>query len=268
MPGDNDAIQRALNDAKREELRERYGAEFHGGGAGIPPEVEGRWLREIEELERQFAGAPEIPVRRFIGDPPIRPLGSLSPEELPAELEHVLDILRSNNIEVAFAHPVSPAEAYRFLAEEILTQEIADVRIDGLTLQFLYDEFHPDPADEAAVEADVFFHALAERNELLIRNALSMEESLDLNGESVPPGRFSDHLSDLLGGIATFLDFDAEILHVSVSGTRAKVSAALSWTALTADRLQRVSASGTAYLTLHRGSGRWQVVQLLLPPLV
>jgi hypothetical protein len=268
MPGDHDALQRALNEAKRKELQELYGAEFHGGGAGVPPEVERRWLREIEELERRFAGAPEIPVRTFIGDPPLRPLGSIPPEELAAELELLLKILRSNNIEVAFGHPVSPAEAYRFLAEEILEQEIADVRIEGLTLQFLYDEFHPDPADEAAVAADAFFHALAERNERLISGALSEEEegSPGPDGESVPAERLRDLLLGLLGGIATFLNFDAEILHVSVSGPRASVTASLSWTALTADRLARISASGTAHLTLRQRSGGWEVIEAVLPP--
>jgi hypothetical protein len=266
MPGDHDALQRALNDAKRKELRELYGAEFHGGGRGIPPEIEGRWLREIEELERRFAGAPEIPVRTFIGDPPIRPLGSIPPEELAAELERLLGLLRLNNIEVAFGHPVSPAEAYRFLAEEILRQEIADVRIEGLTLQFLYDEFHPDPADEAALAADDFLHALAERNEESIRNALSAEESLGPDGEPAPLPRPNDLIFGLLGGIATFLDFEAEILHVSVSGNRASVAVSLSWTALTADRLQRISASGMAHLTLRRGCDRWEVVHLVLPP--
>jgi hypothetical protein len=54
MPQANDSIQRALNEAKKQELREKYGAEFHARDGDIPPEVEGRWLREIEEFERQF----------------------------------------------------------------------------------------------------------------------------------------------------------------------------------------------------------------------
>src|SRR5512147_1987328 len=160
MSSDHDAVQRALNEAKKRELREQFGAEFHSGERELSPEIEGRWLREIEEFERKFSGAQEVTVRAFIGNPPILPLGAIPPDKLRSALEGLLEILRSNDVDIVFGRSVSPAEAYRFLTEEILGEKIADVRIEGLTLQFLYDEYHPDPRDEAATAAELFFHAL------------------------------------------------------------------------------------------------------------
>ena len=265
MSIDEDAVQRALNETKKRELREQFGAEFHSGQRELPPEIEGRWLREIEEFERKFAGAGEITVRAFIGNPPVLPLGAIPSDELQSALEGLLEILRSNDIEIVFGRSVSPAEAYRFLTEEILGEKIADVRIEGLTLQFLYDEYHPDPAEEAATAAGVFFHALAERNERLVREALSTREALNESGDPCLPEYLHANLVAFLNATATFLGFEAEISAVEIAGDRARVTADLSWAALSADQLQRTAASGKAVLLLKENVDRWEIIQAILP---
>ncbi len=144
MQSDQDRIQRALNEAKKRDLEERYGGTFHESGESLPPDVEAEWLASIEQFERQFAGAGRVTVRHYIGNPVLRPLAEIPPPRLKEELDHLLELLSSNNILIHFHRKVSDAEAYRFITEELLDHEIDDIRVDGMTLNFLYEEFHPE----------------------------------------------------------------------------------------------------------------------------
>lgn len=265
MSDQDDHIQRALNEAKRQELREKYGAEFHSGDCSLPPEIEGRWLNEIEEFERQFESSEQITVCRFVGNPPVRPLGDIPHEELRGELEHLLEILCSNNIQVSFPEDVSDAEAYRFLTEEILSQEIADIRIEGLTLNFLYEEFHPDLAKDASWIAEDFLQALFERKEEAIMTLLCSEESFNQQGAYQPPDSLRSQVFAFLGDIAMFLDWDVEVTRCTVEEGQASVYASIFWTGLNVESLRKVSACGRAEVCLRLLDDCWRVVHVSLP---
>jgi len=86
-----DRIQRILNEKKKDELREQYGAHFGEGEEKLPPEVESEWLDNIAEFERQFENAKQITVRERIGNPQIRLPRSFRPGEVVevrARLDH------------------------------------------------------------------------------------------------------------------------------------------------------------------------------------
>ena len=90
---DRDQAQRAMNEAKKNELRENYGAEFHEVSPDRPPDVEGDFLAYIEEFERQFSQRRQTTVREFLGGPVFRPLAEISDHELSRELQLVLDLM-------------------------------------------------------------------------------------------------------------------------------------------------------------------------------
>jgi hypothetical protein len=136
--------QRIVNELKRKELEERYGAVFSSPDASeIPSEVEAQWLEHIDEFERQFENAAQVLLREFIGSPSVRPLADIPPSEVVAELDALLDLLGENEVVVDFPDEVDDAEAYRFITEELLDEEIDDIRVPGMVLHFMYSEFHP-----------------------------------------------------------------------------------------------------------------------------
>ncbi len=242
MACEDERVQRALNEAKREELRRKYGAEFRDGERALPPEIESRWLHEIEEFERQFDQASQVSVRRYVGDPPCRPLGEIPQADLPQETERLLELLRSNNIEICFGRELSDSEVYRFITEEIFTQEIADIHIEGLTLSFLYEEFHPDPVREAGWAAEDFLRAVFERNEQL---------------RSTFPAFLSE--------TATVFTWNADIIACTVEGNEASVRAGVSWSGLDGATFRTVSASGDAILHLQLHNGLWEISSASIP---
>ena len=150
-PGDDlpERAQRIVNDLKRKELEARYGAVFSSPDESeIPSEVEAQWLENIDEFERQFENAAQITLREFLGSPSVRPLADIPPSELEAELNALLDLLAEQNVVVDFLREVEDAEAYRFITEELFDEEIDDIRVPGMVLHFIYEEFHPGPEDE------------------------------------------------------------------------------------------------------------------------
>lgn len=267
MDDRDEHIQRALNEAKREELREKYGAEFRNGDRALPPEIESRWLHEIEEFERRFDQANQVSVRKYVGDPPCRPLGEIPQADLPGETEHLLDLLRSNSIEICFGRDLSDSEMYRFITEEIFAQEIADLRIDGLTLSFLYEEFHPDPVREAGWAAEDFLRAIFERNEPAA-GAMISSAACPGGTDGTPAGDdLRSAVLAFLAGTAAFLTWKTDIIACTVEGDEASVRAGVCWSGLEADTLRTVSASGDAIIHLRMRTGVWEISAARLPGL-
>ena len=148
MPDETrDRIQRTLNEAKRRALEEKYGARFSFSESDAPPEVIGEWLDTVEEFELKFQGAGRTTVRAFAGDPPALSPSSVPAGCFPSELRRLIRHLNANAIAVHFDRTVPPEEAYRFIVEELFNFEIDDVRIEGMTHNFVYRDFHPDGRD-------------------------------------------------------------------------------------------------------------------------
>jgi hypothetical protein len=136
-----DAVQRLLNDAKREELAERYGMSFSRVGDGtLSPEVEGEWLDHIAEFERRLDVAEQVTLRRLVDFPPVRHLADIPPGELEAELGRLLGHLENHDVLVDFPNPVTAAAAYRFITEDLLDEQIDDVRMPGMRMHFIFEE--------------------------------------------------------------------------------------------------------------------------------
>lgn len=134
-----DAVQRLLNDAKRGEIEERYGAKFlRPKGSRIPPEVEGEWLAHVEEMERRMQAAVPIPLRRMVELPFVRALADLPASAVEEELEALLEYLATRDVFVDFPDEVEAPEAYRFIVEELLDVSVLDLRMPNTRMHFVY----------------------------------------------------------------------------------------------------------------------------------
>jgi hypothetical protein len=57
--------------------------------------------------------------------------------------------LAEYGVYVDFLYEVDTTEMYCFVTEELLDEEIDDVRIPGLQCHFVYEEFHPNDEEGA-----------------------------------------------------------------------------------------------------------------------
>ena len=135
----DDAVQRLLNDAKRAEIEERYGAKFfRSASSRIPPELEGAWLAHVEEFERRMAAARTVPLREFAELPFVRALADLPASAVEEELEALLEHLAVRDVFIDFPDEVEAPEAYRFIAEELLDVPVLDLRMPNTRMHFVY----------------------------------------------------------------------------------------------------------------------------------
>ena len=260
-----DRIQRALNERKRKDLEEKYGARFSFSESDAPPEIIGEWLDTVEEFERQFQGAGKTTVRAYAGNPDCPPPSALSPLEIPRELRRLIDHLGAHAVAVHFDRTVSQAEAYRFIVEELFDMEIDDVRIAGMTHSFAYEDFHPDAEACATMFAGHFLYALFGKDSDGCIQRTDRDELYSSSGRPVSQAEMRRSIETFEGGIAAFTGSDVSEKECAVRGDYATVRFAVSWTGLQAGTLQSLSASGEATLTMKRAGIVWNVVRVVCP---
>jgi len=255
-------IQGALNEAKKRELKQKYDMDFSEGESEFPPEVEGDWLNHIEEFERQYQSGKRTTVRQFIGDPPVKPLAEVITGEVETELNKLLDLLESRNIVVDFLCEVESAEAYRFIAEELMDEEIDDIHIEGMTQNFIYEEFHPNDEYDAKQSTEHFLQSLLDRNTEFLVGTFSGEELYDPEGSPTTLDEMKKSVDDFRATIAMINNSEIHVTRCKVEGDYATVEAETSWEGLNAETMAIDSASGPSVVRLKRSPyGGWDVVQ-------
>jgi hypothetical protein len=263
-----DRIRCALNERKRQELTEKYGAKFSPEThPKLTPELEAQWLDNIEEFERQFENAQQVPVRDIIGSPSFKPLADISPGDLEAELDLALDQLAEHGIVVDFLYDVDPAEAYRFIVEELLDEEVEDICIPGMACHFIYEYFHPNQVENAKMWAEEFLIAfLSNNNERLIDRA-EKEELLDSQDVSVTDARLRECLKGFHASQGVVFHYNVEAQRCEVEGDFATVELAVSWDSETQKGKKNNTTTAEATLRLKRSPyDGWEVIQVRFPP--
>src|SRR5512140_1850270 len=267
MSRDNhqDEIQRALNDAKKQKLEERYGGRFSSTGPDLPPEIEAEWLDNIEEFERQFEQAAQTTVGKYIGDPVLKQFEDIAPEEFDDELERLTEILASNNIEVHFGGSVPSCVRYRFITEELLKEEMDDIRVEGMTQHFIYEEFHPNEKLDAELEAEMFVRELLSHETESPLLSFSNQELYGPDGAPVSPEWMLERVEAFRSTVAVFLEKEIGMVEGRVEGEYATVEIHVRWEGLRAETMEAVEMEGVAKVRLKREDEQWCVVQASVP---
>jgi len=266
MDPSDDSTQRSLNEQKRRFLEEQFGARFPDIPSKLSPEAEGEWLDYITEFERQFAANGQITLREFVGNPDVRPLTAIPPDELPAATETLLELLTRNNVEVQFDREVSDAEAYRFITEELFNEMMDNIRIDQMMHTFMYDDYHPDEVTHIRNDAEGFLNDVFARRRKCVWMALSQENPIACMGQQMSLDQFMQALESFYRGISSFTSHHVQILSVEPGAPHSQVTAAVTWTGISSDRTKPVGASGIATLRFAVSPyGGWDIVHVSVP---
>lgn len=269
MENPQDSIQRALNDQKRKHLEEQCGVHFFQGDLRMPPDAEGDWLGYIAEFERQYSAHKRIRVRAFVGHPAVQPLASIPPQELDATLEGLLELLLDNNIVIHFGRPVSDAEAYRFITEELLEEEMDDIRIDGMIHTFAYSDFHPDDASTIrTVVEDVLLAFFTRDRGTLWRMASHPDGSAPDQHPAVACGLMRS-CERVYSRVAAFTGHGVGMVTCAIDGRDAEARCLVSWAGIERETRLVRGGSGEALIRLHQNRYRaWDIVHVALPGLI
>lgn len=263
---ERERIQKALNQAKKRELQERYGAHFSEDESKLPPNVESRWLDYIEEFERQFEHAGRVTLREFLGNPTFIPLGDLPPGRLESELENVMEFLSLHDIGVDCVAEVSNEELYQFITSELIDVEMDDIRIEGMRHCFIYEEFHPNDEYDARMFGENFLQFLLDRQEEYAIQALAQDEVYDPVGRRVTREEMVDLIRSFYARYAAFTNHTSECTGCALDGEYATVTFRTDWSGLRAGSMEPVSHKGVSELQMKKNPyGGYHVVRVSIP---
>lgn len=219
-------MQESLIDAKREELREQYGMQIDNlDSSPLSPEAKNEWLDSVIEFERQFENAQTITVRERIGNPTIRPVEEIPPDELEEVVDHLLELLYENAIAVDFAGEWDDLSAYRYLTEELLDSEIDDVQIEGMFTCFTPTT--PEYDVEMWVEDFVWDLFRQEREYFL--PGLEKQPLFDVTGEPVSHAWFVEKIETVWLFLLPIKGVDVEPIVTEVVEDEGTVTAVITW---------------------------------------
>lgn len=136
---------RIENEIRKLKLQLEFGAGFHNPDphSTIPPHIEKIFLDQIEKFERAHQESHPIRIYDYIGNPQFRKAHSLKESEIHFELQRIKEILLNNFISCDTIYDTDMRDLYVFITEELFDKEIDNVRIPGMVLHFIYEEFHP-----------------------------------------------------------------------------------------------------------------------------
>jgi hypothetical protein len=249
--------QKSLSQAKRDKLRDEYGMEFEYTDSRLPPDEENEWLDHVLEFERQFEQAKSITVRERIGNPPIRPLRELPLYAVGEAITALLELLAVHGIVVDFLGEVDELEAYRYLTEELLDEEMDDIRIEGMMTHFTYstNEYDVQMWVESFV-LDLFTH---DREYFL--PGLAKQPLFNAQGEPITAPQFQQKIEAVWERLPPTNRVEIKPIVTQVEGDEAKVWAIVSWN----DEVQKSKGQVESYFRLQPSPYTgWDVVQTSL----
>lgn len=259
-------MRRIANNFKRQELTEKYGAVFFPDeNPNLSPEEENAWLDNIDAFEAQYEHAARITVREFIGNPYVRAPANVPLEELEGEVTRLLDILTEHNIIIDFIHEVKMAEVHRFLVEELLEEEIDDIRIPDMLHHFIYEEFHPNDREDAKTWTEEFLEAFARWDQEMLEATLGDQGLRDGQGHRLTPEDLVQAMMAFHARYGILRGFNVTTLVSELKDDHAVVEAILTWHRISYGEEEPFRAELTVRLERNPFGG-WDVVQADLPP--
>lgn len=250
-------IQEALSQAKKDKLRTEYRMEFEYTNPGFSPEVENEWLDYVVEFERQFEQANRITVRERIGNPPIQPLSGLPLNVAGETVTILLDLLAAHGIAVDFLGEVDELEAYRYLTEELLDEEMDDIRIEGMMTHFTYST----PEYDVQMWVENFVLDLFTHEKECFLPGLVKQPLFNAQGEPITATQIQQIIEAVWERLPPTNKVEIEPIVTQVEGNEAKVWATISWN----DSVQKLKGQVESYFRLQPSPYTgWDVVQTSL----
>lgn len=156
-------LQQENNFLKLKLMAENDAKFFEGGEKELDPKLENEWLNYISNYEKIHKDAKIVTLYEFIGKPHFTPANQLKIDDISEALESLLKIMADKDVSLSCICEYDDLVIYRFITEELFLYEMEDVRMPGMTTNFIYEEFHPNHEYDLRETTSDFLQALIHR---------------------------------------------------------------------------------------------------------
>ncbi|MBN2611893.1 MAG: hypothetical protein JXB00_10090 [Bacteroidales bacterium] len=174
---DNDSEKLRKESEKLKKKLLEKGAVFSNEelNGNLPPDIENEFYKNIFAFENAYKNAKLTTVYDFIGKPNVKKEEELTDGQVSAELENITELMNRNGIFLDTICEVDARTLYKFITEELFQHEIEDVRIEGMSTNFIYEEFHPNHEYDIKNHCSDFITGLLQKNEYVLSTFLARE---------------------------------------------------------------------------------------------
>ena len=151
------------NGAGKLKIQAEFGMEFNGNEE-LNPAIENIWLNQILEYERAMINNKKVTVFEMLDRPHFKNQEELNDDELLAELQNVMELMRLKNIVVESIDGIDDREMYRFITQELFQTETDSGYPKNMIVCFIYEEFHPNDECDIKRHSVDFINALIKKD--------------------------------------------------------------------------------------------------------
>lgn len=218
-------IQESLIQAKQEQLRDEFGMQFDHMNSRLSLEGQNEWLDYLLDFERQFENAPLITVRERIGNPAIQPLAEIPLYALEEAVNDLLDLLGEHGIAVEFMGNWDDLAAYRYITEELLDEEMDDIRIEGMVTHFEATT----PEYDVEMWVDMFVTDLFWQDRKDFLTGLEKQPHFNSQGDPLSLAEFAQKLELVWARLPVKTRAFVEPATTQLADDEARVTAVVTW---------------------------------------
>lgn len=265
--GGDDSNLRRENELKKLKLRAEFGARFMEDdeeAAEIPADIESKFLDYVQKFEEAAAKKEVKKVSEVLGNPNFKNQDQLSDVEVLQELDKIFDFMKLHQIELDAIYEVDDREIYRFITEELMEEEIDIIDIPDMMNCFIYEEFHPNHAEDLKRESIDFIEMLLKQDFEFIHYHCA--DKLIFQGNEIPLDEFIEKAIELLDGQGELILPQIDVGSVNIGAEEASVKCRISLERLNENKPNE-KLNIQAVVFHYFDFGFWNLNQIKIPEL-
>jgi len=246
---------RIENEIKKIKLMFEHGAEFFPpeDQQSLPPEIENIFLCNIDAFQKAHQECGKVTIHDYIGAPEFRQQNMIPDQEIGRALQTVRDVLQSFQISIDHIYEVGEREIYRFITEELIFKEIDDIRVPGMMLCFIYEDFHPNhECDIKDISAEFITSLLSKDNDFYASVILDDDH-------------FKNELRHFCDSFDSFSMTLFRINKVTLTDFKARVNFSIDFRGTLEGSVEVIQFKGDGCLEFKYEDEFWNVCKLVLP---
>jgi hypothetical protein len=198
---------RMENELLKLKIQAQFGG-FSSEGGNLPPEIENEFLKNVLAFEENHGKEEPKKMIEVLGNPSFKRQGELDDKSVKKEFKRLEKLLKINSIAVEFMRERDDRFKYTFITEELFNHH-GGTGFPGMTMHYIYEEFHPDHEMEIKRRTDDFIRHWFERE--------FNEYSLELDREFVLPNRKILSREDTIKKMQTVFDCFTEFKNEQIA---------------------------------------------------
>lgn len=257
---------RIENEIKKMKLSLEHGAEFFSpSDKKLPPELESQWLNQVQQFEDAYEKSNRVLIYDLLEKPVYKPVVEISDTEIKFELKKITNLLGQKGIGIDTICKVDERELYRFITEELFKKETNDMMIEGMSYNFIYEEFHPNHEHDIKTRCKEFTDILLNKKIHLNPSLMAISDEIYTEEGIIKPEDAVKKLEAFRESFSSFKLQDFQITTLKIDEDKASVSVDLKYTGVIENSKEKKTFSGTGIFNLKCEYDYWCINKINLP---